>query len=118
VHVVLLNEVQIAIEEANPVCLVMGNGSGVTSTQCPPGTEYKKVTPEEFTFRIGEIRDQIQVTSSQLQLGEKFQITVAGLSADDCNKRSTQYSGVANAENLVLKDLLWATTAMACVKTP
>jgi hypothetical protein len=72
----------------------------------------------EFTFLIGEIGGQIQVTDSQLKLGENFRITVAGMSADDWNTRSTRFSGVANAEAMVMRDLLWATTVMACVKSP
>ena len=118
VRVVLLNEEQIAIEDANPICVIKGNGSGVTSTQCPPGTIYRNVTPEEFTFHIAELRNQIQVTSGHLNLGEQFQIMVAGLSVDDCNTRSTRYAGVADAEKITLTDLLWATTEMACMKTP
>ena len=114
----LLNEEQIAIEDANPICVITGNGSGVTSTQCPPGTIYRNVTPEEFTFHITELRDQIQVTSSHLNLGEQFQITVADLSVDDCNTRSTRYTGMADTEKITLTDLLWATTEMACVKIP
>jgi len=118
VRVDLLNEEQIAIEDANPICVIMGNSSGVTSTQCPPGTIYRNVTPKEFTFHITELRDQIQVTSSHLNLGEQFQITVADLSVDDCNTRSTRYTGMADTEKITLTDLLWATTEMACVKIP
>ena len=94
----------------------MGNGSGVISTQCPPGTEYKKVTPEEFSFPIGEIGDQIKITNNNLKLGEQFRIMVTGLSADECNGRSTSYTGVATGEVINLNNLEWATTLMACVK--
>jgi len=118
VKVDLLNAEQIAIEDANPICVITGNGSGVTYTQCPPGTEYKEVTPKEFTFPIGEVGNQIQIASTQVKLGEQFRITLTGLSQDDCNARSTRYTGVANENEITLTDLLWATTLMACVKAP
>jgi hypothetical protein len=117
VQVDLLNSGQIAIADANPICEMMGNGPGGISTHCPPGTEYKEVKPEEFTFPIGEIGNQIELTSTHLKLGEQFRITVSGLSADDCNGRSTRYTGVANADKITLTHLSWATTTMACVKT-
>jgi hypothetical protein len=41
VKVDLLNSWHISIDDANPICVMM-NGSGITSTQCPPGTEYKE----------------------------------------------------------------------------
>ena len=116
IQVRLFNTAQLTIDATNPVCLVMGNGSGVISTQCPPGTEYKKVTPEEFSFPIGEIGDQIKITNNNLKLGEQLRIMVTGLSADECNGRSTSYTGVATGEVINLNNLEWATTLMACVK--
>ena len=114
----LLNSGQIAIDDANPICVVMGNGSGVTSTRCPTGTEFKEVNPEEFTIPIGKVGNQIQIATTQVKLGEQFRITVVGLNADDCNAQSTRYTGSANADKITLTDLSWATTTMACVKTP
>jgi hypothetical protein len=115
-HVQVWNAAQIATDEANPICLIYGNGSGILSTQCPLGKEYMIVTPEEFTFQSGEIGDQIQVVSNRLQRGEDFRISVFGLSADDCNSRSTLYSGVVNKGKIFLEDLIWSQTEMACLK--
>ncbi len=116
IHVQVWNAAQIATDEANPICAISGNGAGIVSTQCPSGREYVKVTPEEFTFQIGEFGDQIQVVSNQLKRRENFRISVYGLSADNCNSRSTQYSGLVNGGKIILEDLIWSQTEMACLK--
>jgi hypothetical protein len=119
VRVSLWNSAQLAIEENNPPCVVSHSAGSTTETiQCPPGKTYTKVTPEEFTFPIGEAAMQITINSYTVKMGEKFKIIVYGLSADDCNGRSASFTGMADSETILLKDLLWSTTEMACVKIP
>ena len=119
VRIRLLNSTQLAIDENNPICIIVHNaGSNTESTECPPGKEYKIVTPEDFAFPIADVGSQIKITSSTLKMGEKFRIFVSGLSTDDCNGRSTDFTGLADSEIILLKDLLWSTTAMACIKNP
>ncbi len=119
IQIHLFNGAQLVLEESNPICLIVHSISANTDlTQCPPGEEYKEVNPEVFSYQSKELGDPIKLTSSTLKLGERYKIIISGLSADGCNTRSTQFTGVADSETILLKDLLWSNTMMPCLKTP
>jgi hypothetical protein len=81
---------------------------------CPEGVEYEQVMPEEFSFPLQEIGASIEVKSSKIRVGERYRLLISGLSNDDCNTTSATVESVAQTDSITLKDLMWATTLMAC----
>jgi len=81
---------------------------------CPEGVEYEAVTPEEFTFPVQEMGEIIKVESNHIRIGEKYRLLISGLSNDNCNTTSASVEGIAQQAEIILEDLMWMTTLMAC----
>ena len=81
---------------------------------CPEGVEYEAVTPAEFTFPVQEIDEFIEVESDNIRIGEKHRLMISGLSSDNCNTTSASVEGIAQHAEIVIEDLVWMTTLMAC----
>lgn len=116
-RVTLLNAAQIKILHETAACTVSQDAGTKTETiHCPDGITYQKVNPEEFTFPIRQSGSSVKVTSATVRLHEQYQITIGGLSADECNSTSTSFTGMAESVEITLNGLSWATTEMACLK--
>ena len=115
IQVQLWNAEQLEIMENNKDCIVMHEiRTGATEIQCPEGITHQEVNPEEFSFPIQEIGSSITITSSQVRLGEGFQINIWGLNKDNCNSTRASFAGKANAQTMILDIQLWNTTEMWC----
>jgi hypothetical protein len=116
-QVLVWNAEQLAALNQQTDCVIAHDvQTGSESIHCPPGVVYQKITPEEFVFPVLAIDKNIQVTSRTVKIGEKYQIRLGGLSSDDCNSTSAVAEGTATSSTIKLGSLVWATTAMACVK--
>lgn len=118
-QVAIWNDQQLATLDAQAECVVAhDSATGADTVHCPPGVEYQKITPERFVFPIQSVDANVVVTSTHVKRDAKYQLSIGGLSRDDCNSTSAVYEGVANAATITLTDLSWQTTEMACVTTP
>ncbi len=81
---------------------------------CPEGVEYEAVTPDEFTFPVQEIDEFIEVESDNIRIGGKYRLLISGLSSDNCNTTSASVESIAQHAEIVIEDLMWMTTLMAC----
>ena len=81
---------------------------------CPEGVEYEEVIPEEFTFPVQEISEIITVESDNITIGERYRLLISGLSSDNCNTTSASVESIALHAEIIIEDLMWMTTMMAC----
>ena len=81
---------------------------------CPEGVEYEAVTPDEFTFPVQEISEIITVESDNITIGERYRLLISGLSSDNCNTTSASVESIALHAEIIIEDLMWMTTMMAC----
>lgn len=103
------------MSERNSACSVSYNPQTKTEeVHCPPGVEYKAVTPEEFTVPVQDIKTTITVRSHSIRTGEKYRLQISGLSRDNCNTTMAEVRNVANAETITIEKLSWETTGKAC----
>ncbi len=118
-QVAIWDDQQLAALDAQAECVVAHDSTtGADTIHCPAGVEYQEITPEHFVLPIQSVGAKVVVTSTRVQRDAKYQLSISGLSGDDCNSTSAFYEGVANAATITLTDLSWGTTAMACVTTP
>jgi len=111
----LWNNEQLEISEKNSTCAVSYNAKTRTEEiHCSGGVEYQEVTPEEFMFPVGEINASIEVRSATVRVGEKYRLLISGLSNDNCNSTSADVREAANSETIIIAELSWRTTTMAC----
>jgi hypothetical protein len=81
---------------------------------CPPGVAYREVKPEKISFGFSRFDSVINVPSKSIKVGDKYELHIKGKARDRCNARSAQRQGSATANIVVLTDLAWAQTQMAC----
>jgi hypothetical protein len=101
--------------ESNANCAVSYNQETKTEeVHCPEGAEYREVSPEEFEFLVQDIGAEIEIKSATVTVGEKYRLQISGLASDDCNTASASVEERAKSAHIVLDNLMWATTLMAC----
>jgi hypothetical protein len=109
------NAETLKVAESNANCAVSYNQETQTEeVYCPEGVEYREVTPEEFEFLRQDIGAEIEIKSTTVTVGEKYRLQISGLASDDCNTASATVEDRAKSAHVVLENLLWATTLMAC----
>jgi hypothetical protein len=110
------NAAQLIVLDRQAECVVSQDvQTGVESTHCPEGVTYQEITPEEFVFPIQTIKQDVQLISRTVKVGEKYQLVLRGLSSDDCNSTSATAEGTATTSTITLGVLAWMTTEMACI---
>ncbi|MGB2894551.1 MAG: hypothetical protein WBB65_00130 [Anaerolineales bacterium] len=106
---------QLEIAENTANCAVSFNAETQTEElHCPDGVVYQQPTPEEFEFLVQNIGKQVEITSASVTVGEMYRLQISGLASDDCNTTSASVEEKARSAQIVLEDLMWATTMMAC----
>jgi len=111
----LWNADQLDIIKRTANCAITYNPETQTEEiHCPEGVEYEAVTPDEFTFPVQEIDESIEVESDNIRIGEKYSLLISGLSSDNCNTTSASVEGIAQHAVIIIEDLMWMTTLMAC----
>jgi len=111
----LWNADQLEIMKRTANCSISYNLETQTEEiHCPEGVEYEEVTPEEFTFPVQEIGEIIEVESDNIRIGKKYRLLISGLSSDNCNTTSASVEGIAQHADIIIEDLMWMTTLMAC----
>jgi hypothetical protein len=109
------NAETLKVAESNANCAVSYNQETQTEeVHCPEGVNYREVTPEEFEFLIQDIGAEIEIKSTTVTVGEKYRLQISGLASDDCNTASASVEEKARSEHILIEDLMWATTMMAC----
>jgi len=109
------NAATLKVAESNANCAVSYNQETKTEEMhCPEGVNYREVTPEEFEFLVQDLSAEIEITSATVTVGEKYRLQISGLASDDCNTASATVEERATSAHVVLENLLWATTLMAC----
>jgi hypothetical protein len=111
------NQLEIAQRNAN--CSVSYNAETETEdVHCPEGVVYEPVTPIEFALSPDEIGDRVVLTPGNIFVGERYRLQIAGLSSDNCNTTAASIEDVARKATVVVEDLTWMTTEMACQEPP
>jgi|GEM_PF-5539818 len=111
----LWNADQLEIMKRTANCSIAYNLETQTEEiHCPEGVEYEAVTPEEFTFPIQEIGEIVEIESDHIRIGEKYRLLISGLSSDNCNTSSASVESIAQHAEIIIEDLMWMTTLMAC----
>ncbi len=109
------NAATLKVAESNANCAVSYNQETKTEeVHCPEGVNYREVTPEEFEFLVQDIGAEIEIKSATVTVGEMYRLQISGLASDDCNTASATVEERATSAHVVLENLLWATTLMAC----
>jgi hypothetical protein len=109
------NAETLKVAESNANCAVSYNQETQTEeVHCPEGVNYREVTPEEFEFLIQDIGAEIEIKSTTVTVGEKYRLQISGLASDDCNTASATVEEKARSAHILIEDLMWATTLMAC----
>lgn len=109
------NEEQLKAQENNSLCSVSYDAqTGKETIDCPQGVPYIEVAPDIFTFPVSETSTEIQIVSQTLNLDEKYRLQISGLSRDQCNTTSASLDGTATTRTILVGELMWATTVMAC----
>lgn len=107
---------QLALLEANARCTATSDPlTGATRHQCPPGQEYHEVEPETFRLSQAALGDRVEMTTTTVHRGEKFRLRISGLYRDKCNTTSADVVLDARAARTVVGNLVWQTTAKACL---
>jgi hypothetical protein len=109
------NAETLKVAESNANCAVSYNQETKTEeVHCPEGVNYREVSPEEFEFLVQDIGEEIEIKSATVTGGGKYRLQISGLASDDCNTASATVEDRAKSAHVVLENLLWATTLMAC----
>jgi hypothetical protein len=106
---------QLDIAENIANCAVSYNQETQTEeVHCPEGVVYQETTLEEYEFLTQNLGTEIEIRSESVTVGEKYRLQISGLASDDCNTTSASVEEKARSENILIENLLWATTMMAC----
>ena len=109
------NAETLKVAEGNANCAVSYNQETQTEeVHCPKGVEYREVAPEEFEFIVQDLGAEIEIRSATVTVGEKYRLQISGLASDDCNTASATVEEKARSAHILIEDLMWATTLMAC----
>jgi hypothetical protein len=110
---------QLEIAQRNANCSVSYNAETETEeVHCPEGVTYQAVTPVEFSFALDEISNRVELTPGNIYVKEHYRLQISGLSSDNCNSTSASVEEIAKTEEIVIEDLMWMTTMMACPEMP
>jgi hypothetical protein len=119
VRFVFWNAAQLEIAQRNASCSISYNAETETEeVHCPTGVVYEPVTPIEFALSRDEIGDRVELTPGNIFVGERYRLQIAGLSSDNCNTTAASIDDVARKATVVVEDLMWMTTEMACQEPP
>ena len=109
------NAETLKVAERNANCAVSYNQETQTEeVHCPEGVVYREASPEEYAFFVQDIGAEIEIESATVTVGEMYRLQISGLASDDCNTASATVEERAGSAHIVLENLLWATTMMAC----
>ncbi len=109
------NAETLKVAESNANCAISYNQETQTEeVHCPEGVNYREVSPEEFEFLVQDIGEEIEIKSATVKEGEKYRLQISGLASDDCNTASATVEEKARSAQVLIDDLMWATTLMAC----
>ncbi len=109
------NAATLKVAESNATCAVSYNQETQTEeVHCPEGVNYREVTPEEFEFLVQDFGAEIKIKSATVTVGEMYRLQISGLASDDCNTASATVEEKARSAKILIEDLMWATTLMAC----
>ena len=109
------NAETLKVAEGNANCAVSYNqGTKTEEVHCPEGVEYREASPEEFEFLVRDIGAEIEIKSATVTVGEKYRLQISGLASDDCNTALATVENKARTALVLIEDLMWATTLMAC----
>ncbi len=110
------NTETLKVAESNANCAVSYNQETKTEeVHCPEGVNYREVSPEEFEFLVQDMGAEIEIKSATVTVGEMYRLQISGLASDDCNTASATVEEKARSANILIGDLMWATTLMACL---
>lgn len=114
-RVTVWNAEQLRVSQQTADCAVSHDAqTGLDQVSCPPGVVYQQAHPEEFTFSAASSGSSLRVTTTSLHVGEDYAISISGLSQDNCNNASARVEGRARSAIIILENLSWMTTLMAC----
>ena len=109
------NAATLKVAESSSNCAVSFNQETQTEeVHCPEGVEYREVSPEEFEFLVQDLGAEIEIKSATVTVGEMYRLQISGLASDDCNTASATVEEKARSAHILIEDLMWATTLMAC----
>jgi hypothetical protein len=109
------NAETLKVAESSSNCAVVYNQETQTEeVHCPEGVEYREVSPEEFEFLVQDMGAEIEIKSATVTVGEMYRLQISGLASDDCNTASATVEEKARSAHILIEDLMWATTLMAC----
>jgi len=92
------NAETLKVAESNANCAVSYNQETKTEeVHCPEG-----------------VNAEIEIKSATVTAGEKYRLQISGLSSDDCNTASATVEEKTRSAHILIDDLMWATTLMAC----
>lgn len=112
---VFWNAAQLEIAQRNANCSVSYNAETETEeVHCPEGVVYEPVTPTEFALSRDEIGDHVELTPGNIFVGEHYRLQISGLSSDNCNTTAASIEEVARNATVVVENLMWMMTEMAC----
>ena len=115
VRVVFWSEDQLEIAQRNANCSISYNAETETEeVHCPEGVVFEPVTPNEYTFELGEISDRVELTPGNIYVGDHYRLQISGLNSDNCNSTSASVEETAKSAEVVIDNLMWMTTMMAC----
>ena len=118
-QILVWNAQQLATLDRQAECVIAHDSqTGTDTTLCPEGVQYQVITPEKFDFPLQTLNKSIRLTSQTVKVGEKYRIAVRGLCSDGCNSTSAAAEGTVTTSTIMLGNLDWLTTEMACVTTP
>jgi hypothetical protein len=108
---------QLAALNNNARCgVVRSVASGTEQTTCPEGVTYQRVVPERLRLPLDGAANSVDVRPSGLNAGDRFRVQISGPSRDGCNITSATLERSARAGKNSLTDVVWQTTARACLK--
>ena len=109
------NAETLKVADSSSNCAVVYNQETQTEeVHCPEGVEYREVSPEEFEFLVQDMGAEIEIKSATVTVGEMYRLQISGLASDDCNTASATVEEKARSAHILIEDLMWATTLMAC----
>ncbi len=115
VRFVFWNAAQLEIAQRNANCSISYDAATEKEeVHCPEGVVYEPVTPHEFAFTRDEIGDRVELTPGNIYVGQRYRLQISGLSNDNCNSTSASVEEIARSAEVVIEDLMWMTTMMAC----
>ncbi|MDK1119471.1 MAG: hypothetical protein QGM50_11885, partial [Anaerolineae bacterium] len=113
---ILWNADQLKLLDNTASCVISYNPeSQQEEIHCPEGVEYFEMNPEEIIISLQEIRDSVTFETDHISVGERYRLLINGLGSDNCNTTSASIEGTAQKAVVVIENIMWATTLLACL---